>query len=95
MGLCRRDVLAGTEDRALLLLGFVAALRRSELVRLQREHLTVTAEGLRLPTPRQGRSGGEGWGGATELHRIPIVISHADDPASLTSLIGSQTQRLR
>jgi integrase len=46
------DGLTGTRDRALLLLGFVAALRRSELVAVQREHLTVTPEGLRLLIPR-------------------------------------------
>jgi integrase len=46
------DGLTGTRDRALLLLGFAAALRRSELVAVQREHLTVTPEGLRLLIPR-------------------------------------------
>ena len=46
------DGLTGTRDRALLLLGFAAALRRSELVGVQREHLTITAEGLRLLIPR-------------------------------------------
>jgi integrase len=46
------DGLTGTRDRALILLGFAAALRRSELVAVEREHLTVTAEGLRLLIPR-------------------------------------------
>ncbi len=46
------DGLTGTRDRALLLLGFAAALRRGELVAVQREHLTYTAEGLRLLIPR-------------------------------------------
>ncbi|WP_165982902.1 tyrosine-type recombinase/integrase [Dankookia rubra] len=46
------DGLTGTRDKALLLLGFAAALRRSELVAVQREHLTVTPEGLRLLIPR-------------------------------------------
>ncbi len=44
--------LAGQRDRALLLLGFAAALRRSELVAVAREHLTFTSEGLRLLIPR-------------------------------------------
>ncbi|MCB4825381.1 site-specific integrase [Roseicella aerolata] len=53
--------LAGTRDRALLLLGFAGALRRSELVAIEREHVTVTPEGLRLLLPRsKGDAAGEG-----------------------------------
>ncbi|SDE30691.1 tyrosine-type recombinase/integrase [Belnapia rosea] len=48
---CGSD-LAGRRDRAMLLLGFAAALRRSELVAVQREHVVFTAEGLRLLIPR-------------------------------------------
>ncbi|MFC7544682.1 hypothetical protein ACFQU2_42165 [Siccirubricoccus deserti] len=44
--------LAGLRDRALLLLGFAGALRRSELVGLDREHLRFTETGLRLLLPR-------------------------------------------
>ena len=44
---CGAD-LAGARDRALFLLGFAGALRRSELVGLDVEHATPTAEGLRL-----------------------------------------------
>jgi len=44
--------LAGQRDRALLLLGFAGALRRSELVAVEREHLTFTSEGMRLLIPR-------------------------------------------
>jgi integrase len=43
--------LAGRRDRALLLLGFAGALRRAELVGVDREHLRFTAEGLRLLLP--------------------------------------------
>lgn len=39
--------LTGKRDRALLLLGFGGAFRRSELVALDVEHLEETAEGLR------------------------------------------------
>ncbi|MDO9713461.1 tyrosine-type recombinase/integrase [Paracraurococcus lichenis] len=46
------DSLTGTRDRALLLLGFAAALRRSELVAVLREHIPLTREGLRLLIPR-------------------------------------------
>ncbi len=40
--------LSARRDRALLLLGFAGALRRSELVRLNIDDLTFTAEGLRI-----------------------------------------------
>src|SRR4051812_41374439 len=53
--------LTGTRDRALLLLGYAGALRRSELVAIAREHLSFTAEGLRLLLPRsKGDAAGEG-----------------------------------
>jgi len=53
--------LAGQRDRALLLLGYAAALRRSELVAIQREHVTLAAEGLRLLIPRaKGDPAGKG-----------------------------------
>ncbi|WP_426960037.1 tyrosine-type recombinase/integrase [Muricoccus radiodurans] len=44
--------LTGCRDRALLLLGFAGALRRSELVGVDREHLRLSGEGLRLLLPR-------------------------------------------
>jgi integrase len=43
--------LAGLRDRALLLLGFAGALRRAELVAIDREHVSVAASGLRLRIP--------------------------------------------
>jgi site-specific recombinase XerD len=42
------DTITGRRDRALLLLGFGGAFRRSELVALDVEHLTEAAEGLRV-----------------------------------------------
>ena len=45
------DDLVGRRDRALLLLGFAGALRRSELVGIHREHLRFTDIGLRLHLP--------------------------------------------
>ena len=56
--------LAGLRDRALLLLGFAGALRRSELVGIDREHLRFTGEGLRLTLP-SSKTDQEGKG--TEL----------------------------
>ncbi|MBV8488224.1 MAG: site-specific integrase, partial [Planctomycetaceae bacterium] len=44
---CGTD-LAGARDRALFLLGFAGALRRSELVALDVEHVTWTRAGMRL-----------------------------------------------
>lgn len=54
--------LAGLRDRALLLLGLAAALRRSELVAVCREHLDFRGDGsLRLLVPRaKGDQEGEG-----------------------------------
>ena len=43
--------LAGARDRALLLIGFAAALRRSELVGIDMEHLAFRPEGLTLTIP--------------------------------------------
>jgi site-specific recombinase XerD len=49
---CSADRTVDVRDRALLLLGYAGALRRSELVAVQREHLTFTQEGLQLLIPR-------------------------------------------
>jgi integrase len=42
------DTVAGKRDRALLLLGFAGAFRRSELVALDVEHVEETMDGLRV-----------------------------------------------
>jgi len=42
------DTVAGKRDRALLLLGFAGAFRRSELVALDVEHVEETVDGLRV-----------------------------------------------
>jgi len=52
---------AGLRDRALLLLGFAGALRRSELVAIDVGHLRTTPNGLRLMIPRS-KTDGEGAG---------------------------------
>ena len=46
------DVLRGKRDRALILLGFAAALRRSELAAVRTEHVGVSPDGARLSIPR-------------------------------------------
>ena len=58
---CDPATLAGCRDRALLLVGYAGALRRSELVAVAREHLQFTREGVRLLVPRaKGDQAGEG-----------------------------------
>jgi site-specific recombinase XerD len=53
--------LRGLRDRALLLLGFAGALRRSELVALNVEDLEETAEGMHV-TIRHSKTDQEGTG---------------------------------
>jgi integrase len=60
--------LAGLRDRALLLLGFAGALRRSELVAVDREHLRFTDAGLRLLIPRS-KTDAEGKGAELGISR--------------------------
>ena len=55
------DTLTGKRDRALLLLGFACALRRSELVALQVADLEHTSGGLRV-TIRRSKTDQEGRG---------------------------------
>ena len=55
------QTLVGKRDRALLLLGYAGALRRSELVAVMREHVQLTNDGLRLQIPRaKGDQTGKG-----------------------------------
>lgn len=58
----------GRRDRALLLIGFAGALRRSELVALQMEDVAVTASGLRLRIAR-GKTDPAGQGAEIGLPR--------------------------
>jgi integrase len=60
VGSCAGDV-TGQRDRALLLLGFAGALRRSELVAVDREHIRITEAGLRLHIP-SSKTDAEGRG---------------------------------
>ena len=46
------DNLKGTRDRALLLVGFQSAFRRSELVGIDVEHIEFVAEGMVILLPR-------------------------------------------
>jgi integrase len=55
------DNLLGVRDRALLLLGFSGAFRRSELVGLDREDLAITSEGVTV-TLRRSKTDQQGQG---------------------------------
>ena len=46
------DGLKGQRDRALLLVGFAGAFRRSELVGIDVEHVEFVAEGMVVTLPR-------------------------------------------
>src|SRR5579884_227493 len=62
------DTLLGKRDRALLLLGFAGALRRSELVALDVEDLEPVREGL-IVWIRRCKTGREGQGRAVGIPR--------------------------
>jgi site-specific recombinase XerD len=61
MALCTGDGLKGLRDRALLLLGFAGALRRSELVALDCEDMEECEMGIRI-TIRCAKTDQEGQG---------------------------------
>ena len=63
-----RAALPGLRDRALLLVCFAGGLRRSELVALDVEDLTITREGLRLRI-RHSKSDQEGEGADVLISR--------------------------
>jgi integrase len=60
--------LAGARDRALFLVGFAGALRRSELVALDVEHVTWTRNGMKLLIERS-KTDTEGAGAGVAIPR--------------------------
>jgi len=62
--------LKGLRDRALLLMGFAGALRRSELVALDVEHLSERPEGLSILIARS-KTDQEGQGQTIAVPRVP------------------------
>jgi integrase len=72
--------LAGARDRAMFLLGFAGALRRSELIGVDLAHVTWTKNGLRLLIERS-KTDTQGEGA-----EIAIPRGHADDTCPVTAL---------
>ena len=72
--------LAGARDQAMFLLGFVGALRRSELVGVDVEHVTWTGDGLKLLIERS-KMDAQGEGA-----EIAIPHGQADDTCPVTAL---------
>jgi len=72
------DDLRGLRDRALLLVGFVGGMRRSELVGLDVDDVVEEPEGLRV-TIRRGKTDQEGRGRQVGLvrgrHRLTDVVT--------------------
>ena len=66
------DTLAGKRDRALILLGFAGALRRSELVALDVADIEETAAGLRV-TIRQSKTDQDGEGVTIAIARGAVA----------------------
>jgi integrase len=62
--------LRGLRDRALLLLGFAGAFRRSELVALDTDHLTAGKEGLSIRIA-SSKTDQEGEGQTVAIPRVP------------------------
>jgi integrase len=58
----------GIRDKALLLIGFAGAFRRSELVDIQIEHLQETTEGIKILLPRS-KTDQEGAGRLVAIRR--------------------------
>ena len=66
------STLKGVRDRAVLLLGFAGAFRRSELVGLDVSDVEETAEGLRV-TIRRGKTDQEGKGAVLAIPRGAVA----------------------
>jgi integrase len=66
---CDVRTVIGLRDRALLLVGFAGAFRRSELVGIEVRHLAISGEGVRITLPRS-KGDQEGQGEIVGVARI-------------------------
>src|SRR5664280_2051711 len=78
--------LAGARDRALLLVGFVAALRRSELAALTVDQVAEQPNGLVLTLPRSKTNQ---TGERVEL----VVLPRAGNPARCPLMVGASATK--
>ena len=90
--------LTALRDRALLLFGFAAALRRSELVAVRAEHLTFQPAGIRLLIPRSKTDqSGEGYPVAVHYgeraETCPVLAVREWLDAAALAGVGSQRPR--
>jgi integrase len=76
------DSLLGVRDRALILLGFAGAFRRSELVGLDREDLAISSEGVTVNLRRsktdqegQGRKVGIPYGSRPDTCPVRAILA--------------------
>jgi integrase len=100
---CRTLGLTDVRDRALLLLGFAAALRRSGLIGINREHVSCTPEGLRLLIPRsktdaagQGAEIGTPRGAKPETCPVrALEVLALPHPTGSTTTFGSRAATLK
>jgi integrase len=81
--------LLGTRDRALVLLGFAAALRRSELVALTVDDLSFEPEGVTLRLQRSKTN----QEGACATTISPIAVRYMNTPLIASSLLKPAEKR--
>ena len=81
---CRED-LAGLRDRALFLVGFAGALRRSELVAIDHDHLRFEAGSVSIHIPRSKRDQ-EGTGADVALPRMRDGAGAVSDTCPVQAL---------
>jgi integrase len=76
MELCKKDEIPnrGLRDRALILIGFAAALRRSELIALDVEDIEFVVEGLELIV-RKSKTDQQGIGHTRRVARGDVPIT--------------------
>lgn len=87
------DRLIDLRDRALLLLGFAAALRRSELVALTLDDVAVVPEGLRI-TIRRSKADQEGAGAVLAVGRTGTTTCPVEAFQAWVSAAGIETGRV-
>jgi integrase len=87
------DRLIDLRDRALLLVGFAAALRRSELVALTLDDVAVVPEGLRI-TIRRSKADQEGAGAVLAVGRTGTTTCPVTAFQAWVSAAGIETGRV-